>query len=317
MVRMWLVVLLAGVVAGTAFGAGVSDLKEFSFLLDADSRNSRHFPWALSQMKKVAPDAAFLLSAGDVDPVSETQKKIKAALGPDFLWVPVVGNHDTGKSNLSVIESHNKTLPFAVNPGPAGSRNTTYSFDYGPAHFVCLDTYDRNAQKGRMSWLEKDLATSKKPFKFVIAHGPIFSDYRGAYTEEKAKKKFSRSSAMWKMFEKHKVTAYLCGHSHKYAVFQPRSGAVWEINAGNSGNSGHSGDDGQTFLVINIDSKKVMFDTWRGEDGSPFKQVHAWSVDTTGGHAGTSKRKIMEFPFEHLKKTGQTEGFLTELPELD
>ena len=86
-------------------------------------------------------------------------------------------------------------------------------------------------------------------------------------------------------------------------------------NAGNSGNSGHSGNDGQTFIKITINNKKVSFETWRGEAKTPFKKVHAWSVDTEGKHEGSSKKDIMNFPFDYLKKTGQTEGFLKTLPE--
>ena len=59
------------------------------------------------------------------------------------------------------------------------------SFDYGPAHFAILDQYsnggwsesDRGFMLGaqQLAWLESDLATSDKEWKFVVFHAPGWS----------------------------------------------------------------------------------------------------------------------------------------------
>ena len=53
-----------------------------------------------------------------------------------------------------------------------------YSFDYGNAHFVCLQIDGHgNANPGseQYQWVENDLASSDKPWKFVFFHYPPFS----------------------------------------------------------------------------------------------------------------------------------------------
>jgi len=53
-----------------------------------------------------------------------------------------------------------------------------YSFDYGNAHFVCLQIDGHgNANPGseQYQWVENDLASSDKPWKFVFFHYPPYS----------------------------------------------------------------------------------------------------------------------------------------------
>ena len=42
---------------------------------------------------------------------------------------------------LRIFNRDGNTLPNIVNVGPAGCAETTYSFDYGNAHFVVLNEY--------------------------------------------------------------------------------------------------------------------------------------------------------------------------------
>jgi hypothetical protein len=51
-----------------------------------------------------------------------------------------------------------------------------YSFDFGPVHFVSLDSNSRNSLKlSQLFWLIKDLILNKKPFTVVYFHHPPFS----------------------------------------------------------------------------------------------------------------------------------------------
>jgi len=48
-----------------------------------------------------------------------------------------------------------------------------WSFDYGPAHFTVIDQYvPYGAGSAQLAWIENDLATTDKPWKFVFFHEP-------------------------------------------------------------------------------------------------------------------------------------------------
>ncbi|MBC7171031.1 MAG: metallophosphoesterase, partial [Polyangiaceae bacterium] len=82
---------------------------------------------------------------------------------------PAPGNHDYGTDGgaayLSVFE-----LPENGNPSDP---ERYYSFDYGPIHFVSLDT--NRLDDTQEAWLESDLAATDQPFVLVLGHHPPFS----------------------------------------------------------------------------------------------------------------------------------------------
>ena len=51
-----------------------------------------------------------------------------------------------------------------------------WSFDYGPAHFVCIDQYTSYTPgSAQYTWIQNDLATTTKPWKFIYLHEPGWS----------------------------------------------------------------------------------------------------------------------------------------------
>jgi hypothetical protein len=71
------------------------------------------------------------------------------------------------------------TLPLH-NPG---STKRFYSFDWGGAYFVALDSElyhdDRGAgPEGQKAFLERDLAATRKRWKFTFLHRSLFSSSR-------------------------------------------------------------------------------------------------------------------------------------------
>ena len=82
--------------------------------------------------------------AGDFDYPGITDASLKAQFGIETVWYPVVGNHELDfESELDdfqwVLDAY--PLPNIVNEGPTGSVGTTYSWDYGNAHFVAINEY--------------------------------------------------------------------------------------------------------------------------------------------------------------------------------
>lgn len=104
-----------------------------------------------------------------------------------------------------------------------------YSFDYGPAHFVVLDSNSSHrSDEKQLAWLREDLEKSKKPFKFAVYHHPILSTSKSkSRIEETAK-----MQRLWaEILEKGGVTAALQGHNHNYQRAE-KNGVVYLTSGG-------------------------------------------------------------------------------------
>ncbi len=87
-----------------------------------------------------------------------------------------------------------------------------YSFDYGHAHFVCLQidgfsSYGQGTEQ--YFWLEEDLASTEQPWKFVFFHVPPYSSGpHGGDLQVRA--------ALHPLFVRHGVDIVFNGHDHDY-----------------------------------------------------------------------------------------------------
>lgn len=114
---------------------------------------------------------------------------------------PALGNHDNDAPQY---------FDAFVLPG----NERYYSFDYGSAHFIVLDSNGRRRKdEGQLKWLRNDLASTKKPFKFAVYHHPIASTSLSKSRVEDSEDLY----ALWgEIFEKGGLTAALQGHNHNY-----------------------------------------------------------------------------------------------------
>jgi HEAT repeat protein/predicted phosphodiesterase len=119
---------------------------------------------------------------------------------------PAPGNHEEDAAayyrHFSVPDNGSATRPQAW-----------YAIDYGPAHFVVLDT---NPESGRFAagteqlrWLESDLGATSARWKIVMFHHPLYSKARHSSNIELRK-------ALMPVFERHKVDLIFTGHDHGY-----------------------------------------------------------------------------------------------------
>lgn len=122
------------------------------------------------------------------------------------VW-PTIGNHDvgvdpTGKPYLDAFE-----LP-RNNPA---TTELYYSFDYGDAHFVCLDTHVSGHGPGsaQLQWAAADLAASSAKWKFVFFHVPPYSG--GTHADDALVR-----TGIVPMVEAAGVDVVFSGHSHVY-----------------------------------------------------------------------------------------------------
>jgi hypothetical protein len=110
-----------------------------------------------------------------------------------------IGNHE-GSGQLFV-----KYFPY---PFVAGRY---WSFDYGPAHFVMVDQYTNyEPRSAQLTWIENDLASTAKPWKFIYLHEPGWS----AGTHEN---NVSVQDYIQPLCEQYDVPIVFAGHNHCYA----------------------------------------------------------------------------------------------------
>ena len=139
---------------------------------------------------------------------------------------PVIGNHEAYSLEWQECLPASYTQLFNV-PQNALAKypNQFYSFDYGPVHFVVLDTNFpemKNFQPALLAdelpWLEKDLAASRAKWKVVLMHRDIFLYGFGPESgREQTQTHFlDFSYQLLPVFEKYKVDAVLTAHLHTY-----------------------------------------------------------------------------------------------------
>jgi len=244
--------------------------------------------------KHLGGAGAFHVTTGDqVGSIAKNRAVIDKYFGKTALWYPIAGNHDIDKpTELEWLRNefeNGNSLRSPIrerikNAGPAGSSRTTYSWDYGNAHFIVLNVYwngEANEGTGRengsdtagkgdivpalLKWLKEDLAANHKPFTFVFGHEPAFPSKRhegnslDAYGQNR--------DAFWSLLESAGVTAYVCGHTHYYSARKGdagNAGNVWQIGAGSAGRN----EDGQTFLQFIVGSREASLNVYRNS-GSP------------------------------------------------
>ena len=111
------------------------------------------------------------------------------------------------------------TEPIAHFKACAGSRfprTTTYSFDYGDAHFLCLDSnlYVNPNDPALQAWIERSLMATDAIWKFVVFHHPCFNVGADHYAEQHMR-------VLAPIFERCGVNIVLHGHEHNYQRTMP------------------------------------------------------------------------------------------------
>lgn len=142
---------------------------------------------------------------------------------------------------LNGLEAANKTpvigpdAPLAVFRAAAGDRfprMANYAFDYGDAHFLCLDSnlYVDSNDKGLQAWIAADLKNTDAPWKFVVYHHPAFNVGDEHYSEQHMR-------VLSPLFERAGVAVVFHGHEHNYQRTQPLRFAPSDTSAASKLNS--------------------------------------------------------------------------------
>ncbi|UPQ97302.1 metallophosphoesterase [Chloropicon primus] len=218
----------------------------------------------------------------------EYQKGFFEFLSEENARVPVFttpGNHDRPTSDL-----WSQTGPYFdlfTNPGDGRSggvpsnHKSYYSFDYGPIHFVSVDsdTLGLHDDPALYAWLEKDLAEARRAdYQWIVAyhHQPPYS--KGSHDSDAQYECYKLRSNLVPMFEKYGVDLVLAGHSHSYE----RSHLL-------SGHFGPSGEVRSNPGVVKArwskgeDGVETLVKTGEGENSGTLYLVTGSGAKTSGG----------------------------------
>lgn len=282
----------------TLVAADVRAAEPLRFSIVADNRGGTGFVAIAQQIARLPGGAGqFMISTGDEDPIKVTRAQLHTVFGKAFPWYPAVGNHEvenkTGADMKYLREYYASHLAGKVNPGPEGTRETTYSFDAGEVHIAVINQY-WNGQtepgsdstvlagftKSLRRWLERDLRNSRKPWKLVVGHEPVYpqpdKDWGTVRHEAGALQILSPAACkdFWSILEAGGVAAYVCGHTHGYSRYQPEGSKVWQIDAAQA--RGDKNWNHDAFIIVTADEKNLKFETYRN-----LKEKGAFTVTDT------------------------------------
>jgi hypothetical protein len=284
------------IMVGFGLLSGCASSPKFSFDVTADMRkytppeypSSEYYLGCCEAIAEVGK-GAFMISPGDIDPpqyVYETNRKV---FGDDYPWYPVVGNHEAETTeDMAWLRKYlSKPVDGLVRKGPENCTETTYSFDYEDVHFAVINQYyDGKSDTGTKGdvvdelyeWLKTDLEENTKPMVFVIGHEPLVSlpdadngrhRHQGDNLDEHPK----NSHRFQQLLRKHKVAAYLCGHTHgfSYATIN----GITQIDVGHCRGKGDKGAP-STFVKIHVYKDYWVADVYRNDSkGGKYTLKHA------------------------------------------
>ncbi len=160
------------------------------------------------------------------------------------------GNHD-GSGTL-----FGKYFPYPFAGG------TYWSFDYGPAHFTVIDQYTPGPEQ--LVWIANDLATTDKPWKFIVLHEPGWS--AGGHGNDEDVQTYIQP-----LCEEYGVTIVFAGHNHYYA--RAVVNGVHHVTTGGGGaplyqpNPGYpnvvASSKSYHFCTVEIDGNIIEFDAMK------------------------------------------------------
>jgi uncharacterized protein (TIGR03437 family) len=248
-------------------------------------------------------DAEFIVHTGDLVYPSGTYERYESLyfdyyreLMLDAPFFPCPGNHDYYETSC---------IPYrAIHSLPQENVSTSdygryYSFDWGNAHFVSLDSndslYEAATGSGRMlKWLEEDLRNTTKFWRVVIVHHPAYS--AGKHSDEPESELVRRY--VTPVLDKFSVPLVLNGHEHSYQRSAPitagkvvkRGEGTLYITTGGGGADLHEVSTADTvelavaqhhFLACNVTGSRLRIQALR-PDGSQLDDVNVAPKPVSG-----------------------------------
>ena len=289
-----------------------AELTAFEALLIDDSQCGETYePFAELLAKALArhPQAAFLADIGDLTDNGQSDwhwqsffAALLAGRAKAMPFAPVMGNHECYGLDWKFALPRRYLASFAV-PGN-GSRNFPgyyYSFDYGPAHFIVLNTQFEELDglkpgllQEELLWLKHDAASTKKPWKIVLMHKDViaYDEYQPGTGHAGGISNVGHD--FMKAFDALGIDLVLTGHMHTYRnrghIYdeKPSDHGPTYLMFGPAGNERYTVPPDTTFDKVSLDqsdpdnyrnymtlavTQRRLIATCHREDGSTIDRV--------------------------------------------
>lgn len=298
------------------FTTEAKNISSFKFLIFGDSqsgdpKNPEYGPWknTIQNAFKANPDSKFFVNVGDLVEWGQYyvhwNNWFDAAKGvvDTIPAMAAQGNHETYNppdwhTTKPVFWTTQFKLP---QNGPDGLKGQTYSFDYGDAHIVMLDSQEEEEKavsgdilEAQKAWLENDLKNTNKTWKLVFFHKTPYYN-KATRTNEDIK------AAFQPIFDKYHVDVVFNGHDHGVSrtypinndtfVNSPAKGTIYYVT-GRSGNKYYPDlsqkvwdaffydpQDQPNYIVAEVSSDKLTLKAVK-QDGTP---IDTYTIDKTAG----------------------------------
>jgi len=155
-----------------------------------------------------------------------------------------VGNEDIDKYGGKAEDIIREVFDMPAN-GPEGLEELVYSFDFGGAHFVVMDTAV-DAEQGlvdaeQVKWLKLDLNENQSDSVFVFGHHPFFPN--GVHKGNSLDRYPGIRDELWTLFKNSGVDIYFCGHEHFF--HRDLMEGLLQVTTGGAGAPLHSSSEGE------------------------------------------------------------------------
>ena len=237
----------------------------------------------------------FVIFQGDAVTGSATDSKLSSQMDT---WLGVINNlncpwyYCPGNHEIQTATAENVLRTKVDQPlnGPAGHEEMVYSFDCQNAHFASLNSnHYGEVHKVQRTWLASDLAATRQPHVFVMAHepaypvGPHIGGSLDAYPSER--------DDFWNIMSNNDAGMYFCGHEHLYA--RSKQGSIYQVINGTCGAPISTGVPGTIaqyhYVVVEINGYNVQC-TAKNDSGGT---IDSWSYAV---EPPTSISSIKMFP---------------------
>lgn len=138
---------------------------------------------------------------------------------------PSLGNHDYGNVNyqsgtaLGTDFEYFRAFTMPTNAeigGVASGTEKYYSYNFGNAHFIVLDSFGafNNSGSAMYNWLQSDLQANTQKWTVVYFHHPPYT--KGTHNSDTEIESINIRQNLNPIFEANNVDLVLSGHSHVY-----------------------------------------------------------------------------------------------------
>ncbi|CAM3521447.1 MULTISPECIES: S-layer homology domain-containing protein [Saccharibacillus] len=242
---------------------------DFDFLFTTDSQGTTQNDFEIWNTVLEAglgkfPKSEFIVISGDEVDHGDREEQWKWFFGEarniltTLPLMPAVGNHES--KNYDNFATH-FNLPNLAGTGakPDGS---VYAFDYGPVHFMVLNTeYSGSSQtqetrevyEKQVQWLRDEAKNTDQKWKVVVQHKAPYSV--ASHVDDTDVKYFREN--LTKVFDELDIDLVLSGHDHTYT----RSYQMYENKPLTDIKAGQDGfvqnPEGTLYLITNAAGKKM------------------------------------------------------------